>query len=153
MSISKNEVSWREDSCLKVVVRQQKLRHLYSMITLLTLHTATQQPYNPNFSQSNLRGKKTQRRNKQTTSTIKFATQSHTTNGFLPRPARCGAQLVASLHTVEATGSGGAFYRWSVSEERRGFWSTGSAPPLCWQSQPGAFFGFCAFHTIGSTST
>lgn len=22
------------------------------------------------------------------------------------------------------------------------FWSTGSAPPLRWQSQPGAFFGF-----------
>lgn len=34
-----------------------------------------------------------------------------------------------------------------MSEERRvstlwEFWSTGSAPPLRWQSQPGAFFGF-----------
>lgn len=37
-----NEVSLREDSCLNVVVRQQMLRHFYSMITpLLTLHTAT----------------------------------------------------------------------------------------------------------------
>lgn len=42
LSIS-NEVSLREDdSCLNVVVRQQMLRHFYSMITpLLTLHTAT----------------------------------------------------------------------------------------------------------------
>lgn len=31
-----------DDSCLNVAVRQQMLRHFYSMITpLLTLHTAT----------------------------------------------------------------------------------------------------------------
>lgn len=43
LSIS-NEVSLREDdsSCLNVIVRQQMLRHFYSMITpLLTLHTTT----------------------------------------------------------------------------------------------------------------